>query len=365
MAILRILFIAAVALPSVASAESNRLKELVTVDGFRSNPLVGYGIVVGLNGTGDDARSPVVRKSLANMLKRLGVTIDADEIKAKNVAAVVITAELPAFSRSGMAIDVTVSSMGAAKSLQGGTLIATPLKGADLETYAIAQGSLSLGGFAVEGGSGSSATKNHPTVARIPGGATIERDSPNLLPRNEVVLLLKQPDFTTASRIAKAIDKTFSTPTAFVRDPGAVAVRIHPEWRKHAVHFIATLEAIEAVADVPAKVVIDERTGTVVVGQNVRLGAAAIAQGSLTVTIDEVEEVSQPNELAAGDTKLTQKTEIKVDEATGPLKALPEASTVGDVAAALNALGAKPRDLVAIFQALAAAGALRAEIEIL
>ena len=350
---------------SSAPADAARLKELVSIEGFRANRLVGFGIVVGLNGTGDDARSPVVQRSLANMLKRLGVTVEPSELKAKNVAAVVVTAKLTPFARAGSSVDVTVSSMSGAKSLQGGTLIATPLKGADLRTYGIAQGALSLGGFSVAG-SGASKSKNHATVGRIPGGATLERSAPSKLRSDKVVLLLKRPDFTTASRIAKAIEKTFRAPIARVRDPGAVEVRIAPDWRKHAVHFIASLEAIEARPDAPAKIVIDERTGIVVVGNHVSLGKAAIAHGALTVSITETPVTSQPKALSkGGKTVVTKDTKVDVEETPGDLRVLQPATTVGDVAAALNALGAKPRDLVSIFQALKAAGALHADVEVM
>ncbi|HTE54145.1 MAG TPA: flagellar basal body P-ring protein FlgI [Kofleriaceae bacterium] len=348
-------------------AGASRLKELVDIEGHRSNAMTGFGIVVGLNGTGDDARSPVVRRSLAKMLKRLGVTVDAAEIKAKNVAAVVVTAELPAFARAGSRMDVLVSSIGSSKSLEGGTLIATPLKGANMETYALAQGPISTGGFLVQGGSGSQTRKNFVTVARMPGGAIIERDAPGLIPRGRIVLQLKQPDFTTATRIAAAIDKALGPGSARVRDPGAVTVLVTDKWRNHPVELVASLEALEATADAPARVVVDERTGTVVVGANVSLGPAAIASGGLEVEINETQEVSQP--LAAlseaGKTVVTPKTEIKVKEKTDSLHMVAGAATVADVAAALNALGVKPRDLVAILQALKAAGALTAEIQLL
>jgi flagellar P-ring protein FlgI len=351
---------------AAGSASASRLKELVNIEGHRSNPLTGFGIVVGLNGTGDDARSPVVRRSLAKMLKRLGVTVDAAEIKARNVAAVVVTAELPAFSRAGSRMDVLVSSMGAAKSLEGGTLIATPLKGANMETYALAQGPISTGGFVVQGGSGSSARKNHVTVARLPGGAVVERDAPGLAPTGRIVLQLKQPDFTTATRIAEAIDAALGAGTARVRDPGAVTVLVGPSWRRRPVQLVATLEALQATPDAPARVVVDERTGTVVVGANVSLGPAAIASGGLEVEISESQEVSQPDTLSeAGKTVVTPKTEIKVTEKEGSLHLVSDAATVADVAAALNALGVKPRDLVSILQALKAAGALTAELQLL
>jgi flagellar P-ring protein precursor FlgI len=351
-------------LPCLASA--SRLKDMVNIEGHRSNPLTGFGIVVGLNGTGDDARSPVVRRSLAKMLKRLGVTVDANEIKAKNVAAVVVTAELPAFARAGGRMDVLVSSMGAAKSLEGGTLIATPLKGGNMQTYAIAQGPISTGGFAVQGGSGSSTRKNHVTVARMPGGAVLERDAPGLPPSGRIVLQLKQPDFTTATRIAESIDAALGAGSARVRDPGAVTVMVTGKWRNQPVQLVAALEALEATPDAPARVVVDERTGTVVVGAGVTLGPAAIASGGLEVEISETQEVSQPADLSStGKTVAVPKTQIKVEEKGGSLHMVGGAATVADVASALNALGVKPRDLVAILQALKAAGALTAEIQLL
>ena len=348
------------------TASASRLKDMVDVEGYRTNPLTGFGIVVGLNGSGDDARSPVVRRSLAKMLKRLGVTVDASEIKAKNVAAVVVTAELPAFARSGSRMDVLISSMGSAKSLEGGTLIATPLKGGNLETYAIAQGPLSTGGFAVQGGSGSSTRKNHVTVARMPSGAVLERDAPGLPPTGRIVLQLKQPDFTTATRIAASIDAALGAGTARVRDPGAVTVLVTGTWRTRPVQLVAALEALEATADAPARIVVDERTGTVVVGANVSLGPAAIASGGLEVEISETQAVSQPSGLSnTGTTVAVPHTDIKVNEKQDSLHLVSSASTVADVAAALNALGVKPRDLVAILQALKAAGALTAEIQLL
>lgn len=349
-------------------AWASRLKDLVNIQGHRGNPLTGFGIVVGLNGTGDDARSPVVRRSLAKMLKRLGVTVDAAEIKAKNVAAVLVTSELPAYGRNGNKIDVLVSSMGAAKSLEGGTLIATPLKGANLETYALAQGAISTGGFAVQGASGSSTRKNHVTAARIPGGGIIERDAPGMVPRGRIVLQLREPDFTTATRIAEAIDRAMGPGTATVRDPGSVTVLITGTWRSRPVQLVAALEALEATPDAPARIIVDERTGTVVVGAHVAIGAAAIASGGLEIEISESQVVSQPAGgvlSSAGTTVVVPKTEIKVTEKEGSLHLIAGAATVADVAAALNALGVKPRDLVSILQALKAAGALHADIQLL
>ncbi len=351
-------------------ARADRLKDLVDVEGFRDNPLVGYGLVVGLQGTGDDASSAPTRKLLAQLIKHLGVQIDPADLKAKNVAAVVVTATLPPFARPGAALDVTVSSIGTAKSLQGGVLVVTPLKGADLGVYGLAQGSLSLGGFAVDSASGSSTKKNHATVARIPNGARVEREAPTMMPKGDVVLVLRTPDFTTASRIAEAVDAKLGPGTATVRDPGAVVVHIGKDWTGKTVGLVAQLESIETTPDVGARVVIDERTGTVVVGAGVTLGAAAIAHGGLTVKVSESTAVSQPNGgvlggNGTGQTVATPSSDIQTYEDEGKLNLIAGAATVGDVAAALNAIGVKPRDLVAIFQALKAAGALHAEIIIL
>ncbi len=347
------------------AARADRLKDLVDVEGVRDNALVGYGLVVGLQGTGDDASSAPTRKLLAQLIKHLGVAIDPAELKAKNVAAVVVTASLPPFARPGTALDITVSSIGTSKSLQGGVLVLTPLKGADMAVYALAQGSLSLGGFAVDSASGSSQKKNHATVGRIPGGARVEREAPTIMPKGKIVLVLRQPDFTTAARIAEAIDAKLGPGTAIVRDPGAVVVTIGADWKGKTVNLVAQLEAIESQPDVGARVVIDERTGTVVVGVGVTLGPAAIAHGGLTVKVAERTDVSQPGVLAGGSTVVTPGSDIAVEEGEGKLEMIAGAATVGDVAAALNAIGVKPRDLVAIFMALKAAGALRAEIIIL
>jgi flagellar P-ring protein precursor FlgI len=357
---LSVLMLSLVLLTSLAHGE--RLKELVTIEGVRSNPIIGYGIVVGLGGTGDDASSAATRRPLAALMKRLGVTVAESELKAKNVAAVAITADLPPFARPGMKIDVLVSSLGSAKSLQGGTLLVTSLKGADLKTYALAQGPVTVGGFLASGDSGSSAQKNHVTVARIPGGAIIERPAPGKLGAEEVVLILKEADFTTATRIAAAVDAAVGAPAAQVRDPAAITVKV-PEGEA-VVAFLAKLEVLEVTPDAVARVIIDERTGTIVVGANVKLGPAAIAHSGLTVKVAESPIASQPNALAAGQTVQTPSTQIEVDEAPGRLVYTPGAATCADLAAALDAIGARPRDLVAIFQALKSSGALRADLVI-
>ena len=283
-AIVTVVFVAALA---PARAPAARLKELVTVDGFRSNHLVGLGLVVGLTGTGDDAISIMTRKPLAALLRHLGTMIDETSLTAKNVAVVMVTAELPPFARAGSSLDVTVSSAGNAKNLTGGTLVMTPLKGPDGETYALAQGALTLGGFAVAAGSGASTKKNHVTVGRIPGGGVLERDAPSGMPTSELTLVLHDADFTTAWRIARVIDAYMGAGSARVRDPAAVTVCPGPVWKNRTVELIAHLEALDATPDAPARVIIDERTGTIAIGNEVRLGAAALAHGGIHIKIEQ------------------------------------------------------------------------------
>ncbi|MCW5804105.1 MAG: flagellar basal body P-ring protein FlgI [Deltaproteobacteria bacterium] len=361
---MRTLLAISVALAALApSAHADRIKDLTTIGGVRDNHLTGFGIVIGLDGTGDDARSPLVKSALQKMLKKLGVSIDANDMKSKNVAAVMITAELPPFAKPGMALDITVSSMGNAKSLLGGTLLAAPLKGADQRTWAIAQGALSVGGFAADASSGSSAKKNHTLAGTIPRGAIVEASAPTEMPRHEVALILKQPDFTTATRMREAIGKALGAPDrARLVDSATVTVSI-PKGVE-ASTLIAQLEAIDVEPDVRAKVVVDEKTGTVVIGEAVTLRTAAITFGSLTVEIAETPIASQPDApLGKGTTKVLPRSDIKVNEDHQPMRVIGKAATVGDVSAALAALGAKPRDLVAILRALRAAGALRADLE--
>ncbi len=346
------------------TASADRIKDLTTIAGVRNNHLTGFGLVVGLGGTGDDILSPAVKAGLTKLLKRLGITIDPTDLKAKNVAAVVITAELPAFAKPGMAFDITVSSMVNATSLAGGTLLAAPLKGPDQKTWAIAQGALSVGGFSAGGSSGSNTKKNHLTVGEIPDGAVVEASAPTVLPEHEIIFVLKQPDFTTASRMRDAIVAVLGENSARTRDAASVIVPIPAASKDNVPALIAQLEAITVDPDVRAKVIIDEKTGTIVIGEAVTLRSAAITFGSLTVEITETPIVSQPVAVAGkGTTKVVPRTDIKIDEQNHPLKVLSKAATVGDVAAALSALGAKPRDLVSILRSLKAAGALRADLE--
>lgn len=347
-------------------AIADRIKDLTTIAGIRDNHIAGFGLVVGLDGTGDDVRSPVVKSALTKSLKRLGITIDPTDLKAKNVAAVMLTAELPAFAKPGMTFDVTISSLGNASSLAGGTLLAAPLKGPDDRVWAIAQGSLSVGGFVAGGSSGSSKKTNHPTVGRLPGGGTVEATAPTVMPEREIVLVLNQPDFTTATRMRDAVGAVLGQGMARLGDAATVVVSIPPESRSQVGQLIAKLEAIEVDPDVRAKVIVDEKTGVIVIGEAVTLRPAAITFGALTVEVDETPAVSQPKApLAKGTTKIVPHTDIKISEANNPMRVIPKAATVGDVAAVLAALGAKPRDLVSILRALKAAGALRADLETL
>lgn len=360
-AALVLLAVAAAATP----ARADRIKDLTTIYGVRENHVVGFGLVVGLAGTGDDTRSPAVKTALTKMLKNLGSTIDPADLKAKNVAAVIVTGELPAFGKPGMGFDITVSSLGNSSSLAGGTLLATPLRGADGSiTWAIAQGALSVGGFVASGASGSSTTKNHTTAGTVSNGAIIEKAAPTAMPDKQIVLMLKAPDFTTASRMQEAINTSLGAGSAITRDASAVIVAVPADARGNVPALIAKLEAIEVDPDLLATVIVDEKTGTIVVGEAVTLRPAAITFGALTVEVSEAPVVSQPEGIASrGKTKVVPRTEIKVKEETNTFKVMGKAATVADVAAALAALGAKPRDLVSILRALKASGALRADIK--
>ncbi|MGE0399511.1 MAG: flagellar basal body P-ring protein FlgI [Kofleriaceae bacterium] len=361
---MRGLFATSVLLALLATpAHADRIKDLATIGGVRENHLTGFGLVVGLDGTGDDTRSPMVKSGLTKMLKRLGITIDPKDLKSKNVAAVMITAELPPFAKPGMALDIHVSSVGNAKSLSGGMLLAAPLKGADAKTYAIAQGSLSVGGFVASGDTGSTTKKNHTLVGTVPSAAIVEAGAPTVLPTKQIALVLKQPDFTTATRMRDAIIATLGPNSARLGDGAVVVVPIPKEAERQVGELITKLEAIEVDPDVRAKVIVDERTGTIVIGETVTLRTAAITYGGLTVEIGETPTVSQPTEFGRGDTKVVGRTDIKVKEGENSLRVVSKAATVGDVVSALNALGAKPRDLVAILRALKASGALRADLE--
>ena len=358
------IIVVALALPMRTQAVASRIKDLVVVAGARENQLVGYGLVVGLAGDGD--KDPVYTvQSMANMLQRFGITVPPATLSAKNVAAVIVTADIKAFVKNGTRIDVTVASMGDAKSLQGGILLQTPLFGADGGIYAVAQGALSVGGFTggQGGGGGATVQKNHPTVAQITGGALVEREiAAGIVQNSHIDLLLREPDFTTAARMATVINEQFPQ-SATPMDPTTVRVKM-PEGLDHAaVDFIARIEGIEVHPDVPARIIINERTGTIVATSRIKISACAVSHGELTITVASTLEVSQPNPFSEkGDTVVTPKTETNVTEPKGKLIPLPEMPSVEKVAAAMNAIGVTPRDMMAIFQAMKQAGALQAEL---
>lgn len=341
-----------------------RVRDLVMLSGARDNQLVGYGLVVGLAGDGD--KDPIYTKqTVANMLQRYGVSIPSTTLSAKNVAVVMVTADIPAFVKNGARLDVQVASMGDAKSLQGGVLLQTPLVGADNRVYAVAQGALSVGGFTAGqgGGGGATVTKNHPTVATIIGGALVEEEIPSqIVQDNTVELLLREPGFTSAARLAEAINLQFPEAARAV-DSTSVKVILPDAYFGRPVDFVARLEAIEVVPDTPARIIINERTGTIVATSRIQISSCAISQGSLTISIASTLQVSQPNAFSErGRTVVTPQTATDVTEGKGTLIALPEMPTVERVASALNALGVTPRDMIAIFQAMKQAGALQAEL---
>lgn len=350
---------------SSAVAAPVRLKELVDVQGSRENALFGYGLVVGLANTGDSEQVLFTMQSVAGMLGRLGVRIDPRDIRARNVAAVMVTAKLPTFTRPGATLDVTVSAMGNARSLQGGTLLLTPLSGADGNVYAVAQGPVQVGGFEAQARY-AMVRKNTPTSGTVPGGASVERAVVPPLDQGTLVLRLKRPDFTNASRIATAIGGQVGADGAKPLDAAAVEVKVPATDKDNVVGLLAKLEALEVDADVPAKVVVSERTGTVVLGEHVRLRPAAVAHGSLKVSIATQFAVSQPPALAtSGQTVVAPMQQIEAQEGSRGAVKVPATATVDELVKALDALGATPRDLVSILQALKAAGALDAELEVL
>lgn len=349
------------------TASGARLKDIATLKGLRTNQLVGYGLVVGLNGTGDGSGTQFTTQSLVNMMERLGIHTLADEVKVENVAGVIVTAVLPAFARKGSKIDILVSSIGDADSLNGGTLLMTPLKGADNNVYALAQGPLIVGGFAAGGKAGGGVQKNHPTVARVPDGATIEREIPfQFTGIDDLTIALRKPDFTTAVRVSNAINQGFGAHLASPLDAGTVKVDIPKSLEDNLVEMVAALEQLDVQPDMRARIILSERTGTVVMGQGVQLSPVAIAHGNLSVQIKETSEVSQPNAFAGGRTAVTPNTDISVSEEENKLIIVsPNGTSLGDLVNALNAIGVSPRDLITVFQAIKAAGALQADLEII
>ncbi|MBF0620288.1 MAG: flagellar basal body P-ring protein FlgI [Magnetococcales bacterium] len=361
--LLRMIGVLTVALLLPLSVDAARLKDVTNIEGVRDNPLTGFGLVVGLNGTGDSSGA-FTSQSMRMMLERMGVSTD-QAVSVKNVASVMVTTTLPPFSRQGSRLDAVISSLGNAKSLEGGTLIMTPLKGADGRIYAVAQGPVSIGGFSAEGGN-QEVRKNHPTVARIANGAIVEREvSFELNRENTLQLSLKNPDFTTANRVVSAINNLFGQPLSAARDSGTIRLTVPQGYKGRVVEFVARLENLQVESDQPAKIVVNERTGTIVVGEQVRVSTVALSHGSLSITIRETPQVSQPGPLSDGETVTDTQTDVQVEESDGRVIEMEEGVTLGDLVKGLNSIGVTPRDLIAILQAIKAAGALQADLEIL
>lgn len=357
---------APIASPGATGAAMSRIKDIANVEGVRQNQLIGYGLVVGLNNTGDTLNnSPFTRQSLQAMLERLGVNIRGSTLRTGNVAAVMVTANLPAFATQGARIDVTVSALGDSKSLNGGTLLVTPLLAADGNVYAVAQGSLAIAGFQAEG-EAAKIVRGVPTVGRIANGAIIEREVEFALNRlNQVRLSLRNADLTTAKRIAAAINDFIGAPTAEPLDSSTVQVNVPKQFAGNVVALLTEIEQLQIEPDQPAKIVIDERSGIIVMGRDVRVSMVAVAQGNLTVTISETPQVSQPNPFARGRTRVVPRTQVGVQEDGRKLALVREGVSLQQLIDGLNALGIGPRDLIAILQAIKAAGAIQADIEVM
>ena len=357
--------ILAVAL-AAGQAQAIRIKDMASFKGVRPNQLIGYGLVVGLNGTGDKSSTVFTTQGLTNMLNRMGVKVGASAIAVKNVAAVMVTANLPPFARLGQRIDITLSSLGDSSSLAGGTLLMTPLKGLDNRVYVMAQGPVSVGGFAAAG-EAAGVTKNHPTVGRIPKGGLVEREINLKMDQlDHMTINLDVPDFTTAYRVAAKVKEALPSLNAQAQDPSTVKVDLPPGSEMNRVEILARLENLDVIPDHSAKVIVDERTGTVVMGEKVRISTVAIASGALAISITETQDVSQALPFAqGGQTVVTPNTDVQVGEGKSALRVVDGGVSISEVVRALNALGATPRDLITILQAIKAAGALQADLEII
>ncbi len=350
-----------------SAAATSRIKDIADFEGVRENQMIGYGLVVGLNGTGDALNnSPFTRQSLQSMLERMGVNTIPEDLRTANVAAVMVTGNLPPFATPGTRIDVTVSAMGDASSLQGGTLLVTPLMGADGETYAIAQGPLAVGGFSAEGDA-ATVTRGVPTSARISNGALVEREITfELAAENTLRIALRNPDFTTSRRIALAVNDLMGAPVAEPKDPSTVRLYLPEEFNGNIVDLITDIEQLLVEPDLPAKVVIDEDTGVIVMGREVQVSTVAVAQGNLTVMVSEFAQVSQPEPFSRGETTVVPNTDITVaDEEPVNLAVIQSGVSLQELVNGLNMLGIGPRDMISILQAIKAAGALQAEIEVM
>ncbi len=362
-------------LSAVTEAYAVRIKDITDVAGVRSNSLVGYGLVIGLAGTGDKTGTLFTVQSLASMLTRMGITVDPNKVKVKNVAAVMVTAKLPPFAKPGARLDVTLSSLGDASTLQGGSLLMTPLKGPDQVVYVVAQGEVSVGGFV--GGDADKIQKNHPTVGRIPTGGTVEREVPiDFNEKGTISFLLRDPDFTTAIRVANVINREMRKispesategfpPPAHAIDSSSIDVEVPEAYKGRIVEFLSTLESLDVKIDSVAKVVVNERAGTIVMGSNVRISDVAIAHGNLTIEVKTEPQVSQPNAFSGGTTVETKKETTTVTEEPAKVLLFKSGPTIGTLVAALKAIGVSPRDLISILQAIKVAGALEAQLEII
>lgn len=365
------------AAPGIANA--TRIKDLAYVEGVRDNQLIGYGLIVGLDNTGDYGDSEITMQSIVSMLSRMGIRVDANDVRTRNAAAVMVTATLPPFASSGQTLDVLVSSLGNARSIEGGTLLMTPLMGPDGAVYALAQGAVSVGGYSVSVGRANREEKNHVNAGRIPNGAIVEAGvTIDLSSLTEINVILDDSDFTTAVRVADAISTQFGGGQSGSADPTApsngiaraldgstVVVEIPAPFQgEHVAQFVAAIETLDVQRDTVAKVIVNERTGTVVMGGNTTLGEVAVSHGSIEVRVSTGFDASQPNPLGEGETRVLPDTDIDVYEDRAQLMLLPESTTIGDVVSALNALGVTSRDLIAILQAIDAAGALNAKLEI-
>ena len=347
------------------TADAARLKDMASVKGVRSNQIIGYGLVVGLRGTGDKAGARFTTQSLRSLLSKMGIALDPNAIRVANVAAVMVTADLPPFARTGTEIDAVVSSIGDAQSLEGGMLLMTPLLGNDGEIYAIAQGAVAVGGFSVEGG-GAAVSQNHPTVGTLVGGATVEREvAYSLVGREQFEISLHNPDFTTARRTASRINEAFDTRVASARDSGTLDLTIPTAYRDDVVGFLARVETLDVVPDKAARIILNERTGTIVMGDRVRVSTVAVSHGNLTVIVNRTNQVSQPAPFGRGQTTRLQNTEIEAFEEQAQLSVIEDTVTIGELVRALNAMGTTPTDLISIIQAIKASGALAADVEMM
>lgn len=352
-------------LPRPEGWGASRVKDVAAFRGVRDNQLAGYGLVVGLNGTGDRSQTFFSTQTLANMLERSGITILPQQVRVKNIAAVMVTATLPPFIRQGSRLDVTVSSIGDAQSIQGGVLIMTPLRGADNMVYATAQGQITLGGYSA-GGSGNRVQLNHPTVGRVASGALVEREvSVDLLSKSQLELVLYQSDFTTAARATRAINEGAGSDIARALDGRTIAIQVPSSYSGRIVEFIALVESARMEMDAPARIVLNEKTGTIVMGKDVRISEVSIIHGALSLQVGTVFGVSQPEPFSQGQTRVVPDTKVNVQEEKGKTVTLREGASVQELVQALNAIGAGPRDVVAILQAIKAQGALQAELEII